>query len=613
MFGRNFVGGVRFGAFLVYYIGRKSKLYTNIKHKNQMKKRMKTLVALFVGAMFSLPSVGVAQTFGAGGIGYHVLSTEEHTVEVYQIRNGYHGSVNIPATVTYRGTTYDVVALGELAFYGSTLTSVTIPSSVTRIEDGCFWGSDGPASIDIPASVTEIGLRAFAANGMTTINVDEGNEDFCSVDGMLFSKDTTNIIECPSGKVGAVALPQKTHVVWPCAFWDCKMITAITLPEGVDSIYDWAFVNASSLESLTIPSTVTLMGYAPFAGCTSLDDITLAEGNSRYYLDGLMLYTMGGDTLLSCHKSGDSVMLPSTLRVVNGFLFNNDVRYVHVPEGVVEIGGNAFGLSSLRSIDLPSEMEVIGHGAFSECESLTHVGMPSRLAVMQNNAFGSTALTSIEIPDGLRVIPDGAFYSCGNLSQIVWGDAVEVIGNYAFSECALEELHLPSTLRMVADGSFYAYEDETLKRVFFSAPVDTLGFGVFENQSLKVLRLMNTVPPVATLPMYAGHPEYGFLYNTEVDSIIVPCGSMSAYLDDEYWGQYADKFYEDCDGIDEVGKEDGIMIKVEGRRIVVEGAESEEIQVFDVEGRRVESNGLESGVYLVKVGYRPAKKVFVFK
>jgi len=515
-----------------------------------MKQTTKTLFALFVGAMLSLPSVATAQYFAAGGIGYHVLSTEDHTVEVCQSTSGYRGSINIPATVNYQGTTYDVVALGYGAFYGSTLTSVTIPTSVTRIDDGCFWESNGPITIDIPASVTEIGVRAFAANRMTTINVDGANPEFCSIDGMLFSKDSTNIIECPSGKRGAVALPQKTHLIWPCAFWNCKSITDITLHEGVDSIYYWAFANASSLNSIVIPSSVTMIGESPFAGCTSLTNITLAEGNTRYYMDGLMLYTMGGDTLLSCHKSGDSVFLPNTLRMVNGFVFNKNVKYVHVPEGVVKIGSCAFAESSLRSIDLPSQMDLIGYEAFSYCSSLTRVGMPSRLEVMGSGAFENTALTSIEIPDGLRVIPEYAFSSCRNLSQITWGDAVEVIGYWAFDDCAVKELHFPATLRTVGEACFYSYYNKTLERVFFSAPVDTLEPALFERQSLKVLQLKNTVPPVPTLSEYAEYPEYGCLYDTEVDSIVIPCGSLSAYLADEYWGQFADKYYEDCNGID---------------------------------------------------------------
>lgn len=112
-----------------------------------------------------------AQDFEVGGIAYNVLSASELTVEVApKSCNFYRGNINIPATVTYNGTTYDVVALGEMAFYGGALSSVSIPSSVSQIKEQCFLFATGPSSITVPASVTEIGKLAFAAYQMTSIS-----------------------------------------------------------------------------------------------------------------------------------------------------------------------------------------------------------------------------------------------------------------------------------------------------------------------------------------------------------------------------------------------------------------------------------------------------------
>ena len=94
---------------------------------------IKSLAAVFMAAC--MPGAATAQNFMSGGIGYQVLSTEEHTVEVTVKLNctPYSGNINIPATVTYNGETYDVVALGDEAFYCASLSSVTIPSSVKKI------------------------------------------------------------------------------------------------------------------------------------------------------------------------------------------------------------------------------------------------------------------------------------------------------------------------------------------------------------------------------------------------------------------------------------------------------------------------------------------------
>ncbi len=143
---------------------------------------IKSFAALLVATC--LPVVTSAQYFMSGGIGYQVLSVEDHTVEVTvkESCSPYQGNINIPATVTYNGETYDVVALGDEAFYCASLSSVTIPSSVTKIGYGCFLFANGPISISIPASVTDIGESAFAANRLATINVDEANPVYRSIE-----------------------------------------------------------------------------------------------------------------------------------------------------------------------------------------------------------------------------------------------------------------------------------------------------------------------------------------------------------------------------------------------------------------------------------------------
>ena len=514
-----------------------------------MKQTIKTLAALIVAAI--LPSIASAQYFMSGGIGYQVLSADDHTVEVTGKQNctPYSGNINIPASVTYNGTTYDVVALGEKAFYGASLSGVTIPSSVTQIKYGCFLFANGPSTINVPASVTNIESLAFAAYRLTSINVDEENPNYRSIDGMLFSKDTTTLMECPMAKSGAITLSQNTKHIAHFAFAYCQNITGVTLPEGLVSIGYWAFVYNQHLNNVEIPSSVTNIGASPFVNCPALTNLSIDDGNTHYYMDGMMIYSAGGDTLISAHKSADSVFLPSTLHVVNGFGGNSDVRYVHVPDGVNTIGREAFNGSSLVSIDMPSHLNLIDEWAFYYCQSLTRVGMPTTLDTMGEGCFHScNQLTSIDIPNGLRVIPEAAFFMCNALSNITWGDAVEVIDTCAFGDCSFTELTLPSTLRVIRMTAFIGDYMGRLNRLTFSAPVDTIEVDAFYQQPLQMLHLRNSVPPVTTDD---GYGTYGCLDGTDADSIIIPCGSLNAYLTDSYWGQFADKYHEDCDGIDD--------------------------------------------------------------
>lgn len=122
---------------------------------------------------------------------------------------------------------------------------------------------------------------------------------------------------------GIHTLPQSTRHIAPCAFIYCQSVTGVEMPQGLQSIGYWAFLYNSSLNNVVIPSSVTQIDDNVFGGCEALTSLTLAEGNIHYMMDGLMLYTIDGDTLLSCHKSADSVFLPAGLRAVGGFAMNS--------------------------------------------------------------------------------------------------------------------------------------------------------------------------------------------------------------------------------------------------------------------------------------------------
>ncbi len=168
-----------------------------------------------------------------------------------------------------------VVTIGGCAFYGSGLKSVTIPNGVTTIEHGAFRyvsmesidipnsveviegenfeGSRLTGSVTIPASVKEIGSFVFAiCPRLQEIIVEEDNQYYTSVDGVLYSKNKTLLVTYPAGKPDeSVVIPNFVTAINTGALYGCKNIKSVVIPRKVESIGWFAFVSCDSLASVT--------------------------------------------------------------------------------------------------------------------------------------------------------------------------------------------------------------------------------------------------------------------------------------------------------------------------------------------------------------------------
>ena len=179
-----------------------------------------------------LPCAGVTEEDPAGRANkLQVKIDKRGTIE---------GNLVIPDTINHMGNTFKVVSVGNEAFRNcSSLTSVTIPNSVTSIGDYAFSHCSSLTSVTIPNSVTSIGNSAFCyCTGLTSVTI--GN----SVTGIGNS-----------------------------AFCYCTGLTSVTIGNSVTSIGDWAFDGCSGLTSVTIGNSVTNIGYSAFSYCSGLVNI----------------------------------------------------------------------------------------------------------------------------------------------------------------------------------------------------------------------------------------------------------------------------------------------------------------------------------------------------
>ena len=169
-----------------------------------------------------------------------------------------------------------VTSIGENAFYYcSSLTSVTIPDSVTSIGELAFFRCS-LTSVTIPDSVTSIGYGAFAdCRSLTSVYISDLSAwyriDFANADAnpLCYGKK----LYLNGSELSQISIPSDITEIKPFTFYNCDSLTSVIIPDSVTSIGNAAFNGCSSLPSVTIPNSVTSIGRYAFSYCSSLTSI----------------------------------------------------------------------------------------------------------------------------------------------------------------------------------------------------------------------------------------------------------------------------------------------------------------------------------------------------
>lgn len=195
-----------------------------------------------------------AYDFEKDGIYYDILSSSDKTVRVTSHPQEYTGDIRIPESVTWEENTYAVTAIRYSAFYGSRLTSIEIPNSVTTIGWSAFEECDKLTSVSLGNGVTSIGDLAF--KGCSILTSIEIPNSVIQIGDEAFKY----------AGLTSVTIPNSVTDIGDKAFKFCENLTSVTIGDGVKFIGDDAFANCPNLTSVTISATsAPLIGISAFS------------------------------------------------------------------------------------------------------------------------------------------------------------------------------------------------------------------------------------------------------------------------------------------------------------------------------------------------------------
>ena len=316
------------------------------------------------------------------------------------------------------------------------LVNVTIPPTVTKIQDEEFMDCVNLVSVILPESLKEIGEDAFlGCEKLQEINLPSGLTYIApraffecvslpdpEIPEGIKTIERETFVEC---EFKGIKLPKTLEKIGESAFWYCKLET-IEIPDKVKEIGSGAFENCEELKHITLPEGLESIGYGAFSECKKLSAIKLPKG----------LLSIGDNAFYGC-KSLKTVELPPNIKSIRAFCKCTSLERVMIPDEVTEFGPSAFRhCINLTDINFPKKLTSIGNLAFEQCIGLTEIKLPDGLESIGYAAFHlCTNLTNITIPDSVTSIGDSAFEECTNLTSVTIPASVTKLGKGAFRDC----------------------------------------------------------------------------------------------------------------------------------------------------------------------------------
>ncbi|MBR3780749.1 MAG: leucine-rich repeat protein [Clostridia bacterium] len=407
------------------------------------------------------------------------------------------------------------------------INQVDIEEGITSVGENAFAGLPHLWSVSFSYKVENISPEAFAdCDSLDRIHVEYGNRYFRSENGILYNKDETQLIKCPSDiKERDFSVPRGIIIIGDNAFKGCKNLKSISIPDSVIEIGSDAFYSCEKLTEIELSDNIIKIGINAFFSTGYMLDSDNWEDNALYIGNHLVA--------VNPQEIGENYSVKhGTTTIANGvFLGIENLNKIEIPDSVKNIGWASFyNTGYYNNPDNRDKNGVLYIGNFlvdadEEKVSGKYTVKEGTKAICDYAFQGSNKLTGISFPDSLTYIGKNAFAICDKLKNADWSSRTKYIGNNAFSLCDIQNINIPSNTVYIGNGAFEKFSSITVDKnnSYYSSDEHGVLFNKEKtrlicfpnNSSLTSYSIPDSVKTIGTA---------AFKHNNNLKNIIIPYG-----------------------------------------------------------------------------------------